>query len=183
MTLNDNFKQAVELATEELQGFYDRGNSFSALNQKGRSEILEVFSDDFDWLFHLNKAADDFHSFDSLKRYCAHLTRTEKKMPDELKHWLADFLEGIQPTLTPPRGRVTTGLENNMLLPRLVEKVAVFFKLDRTRNDASDRKSACDAVQQAIIQIPEASEIKSRQYRTIKQAYIDAKKRGIFVGN
>jgi len=104
-------------------------------------------------------------------------------MPDELKHWLANFLEGIQPTLNPPRGRVTTGLENNMLLPRLVEKVAVFFKLERTRNDASDRRSACDAVQQAIIQIPEASEIKSRQYRTIKQAYIDAKKRGIFVGN
>ena len=126
MTLNDNFKQAVEFATDELHGFYDRGNSFSALNQKSRSEILEVFSDDFDWLFHLNKAADDFHSFDSLKRYCAHLTRTEKKMPDELKHWLADFLEGIQPTLTPPRGRVTTGLENNMLLPRLVERSPCF---------------------------------------------------------
>ena len=28
MTLNDNFKQAVEFATEELQGFYDRGNSW-----------------------------------------------------------------------------------------------------------------------------------------------------------
>ena len=84
-----------EFATEELQGFYDRGNSFSELNQKGRSEILEVFSDNFDWQFHLNKAAADFHSFDSLKRYCAHLTRTEKKIPDELKHWLADVLEGI----------------------------------------------------------------------------------------
>jgi len=183
MTLNDNFKQAVEFSKEELQGFYDRGNSFSALNQKGKSEILEVFSEDFDWQSNLDKAADDFNSFDSLKRYCAHLTRTEKKMPDELKHWLADVLEGIQPTLKPPRGGVATGLENNMLLPRLVEKVAVFFELERTRNDTSDRRSACDAVHQAIIQIPEESDIKSRQYRTIKQAYIDAKKRGIFVGN
>ena len=62
--MNDNFQKAVEFATDELQGFYDRGNSFSALNQKGRSEILEVFSDDFDWQSNLNKAAVDFHSFE-----------------------------------------------------------------------------------------------------------------------
>ena len=182
MTLNDNFKQAIEFATDELQDFYDRGNSFSALNQKGRSEILEVFSDDFDWQFHLNKAADDFHSFDSLKRYCAHLTRTEKKMPDELKHWLADVLEGIQPTPKPPRGGVATGLENNMLIPRLVEKVATKFNIPRTRGENTSGISACDAVQRAIINVPEAREIKSRQYETIRKDYAAAKKRGIFDG-
>ena len=42
--MKDNFLKAVEFANNELQGFYDRGGSFSALNQKGRSEILEVFS-------------------------------------------------------------------------------------------------------------------------------------------
>ena len=64
--MNDNFQKAVEFAKNELQGFYDRGGNFSALNQKGRSEILEVFSDDFDWRSNLENAADDFHSFDSL---------------------------------------------------------------------------------------------------------------------
>jgi hypothetical protein len=182
MTLNDKFKQAVEFAADELQGFYDRGNSFSALNQKGRSEILEVFSDNFDWQFHLNKAADDFHSFDSLKRYCAHLTRTDKKMPDELKHWLADVLEGIQPALKPPRGGVATGLENNMLIPRLVEKVAIKFNIPRTRGENTSVISACDAVQMAIINVPEAREIKSRQYETIRKDYAAAKRRGIFDG-
>ena len=51
--MDDNFLKAVEYAKNELKGFYDRGGSFSALNQKGRSEILEVFSEDFDWLSNL----------------------------------------------------------------------------------------------------------------------------------
>ena len=55
--MDDNFLKAVEFAKNELQGFYDRGGSFFALNQKGRSEILDVFSDNFDWRSNLKKAA------------------------------------------------------------------------------------------------------------------------------
>ena len=153
--MNNDFKNAVAFATVELQGFYNRGGSFTALNQKGRSELLEVFSDDYDWQPNLINAAKDFHSFDGLKRYCAHLVRTEKQIPDQLKYWISDLLE----------------------------KVAVNFQLERTRNDASDQLSACDAVHQAIIKIPEANDIRSRQYYTIKRAYLAAKKRGIFVGH
>lgn len=179
--MDEKFNRAVEFAKQELQGFYDRGNTFSALNQKGRSEILGVFSDDFDWKSNLRNAAKDFHSFDSNKRYCAHLIRAEKKIPDELKHWIADVLEGIHPTPSRSRGPIKTGLANNMLIPRLVEKVAVHFGLMRTRNDESSPLSACDAVHQAIVQIPEATDIKSRQYRTIKKAFLDAKSRGVFM--
>ena len=93
--MNNEFKNAVAFATVELQGFYNRGGSFTALNQKGRSELLEVFSDDFDWQSNLINAAKDFHSFDGLKRYCAHLVRTEKQIPDQLKHWISDLL-GVQ---------------------------------------------------------------------------------------
>lgn len=181
--MTNDFKNAVAFATGELQEFYDRGGSFTALNQKGRSELLEVFSDDYDWQPNLINAAKDFHSFDGLKRYCAHLIRTENPIPDQLKHWISDLLEDILPMPNKPRGRMTTGLENNFLLPRLVEKVAVNFQLERTRNDASDQLSACDAVHQAIIKIPEANDIRSRQYYTIKRAYLAAKKRGIFVGH
>ncbi|WP_368343664.1 hypothetical protein [Pelagovum sp. HNIBRBA483] len=179
--MNDNFNLAIKFAKQELQGFYDRGNSFSALNQKGRSEILGVFSDDFDWQANLRNSAEDFHSFDSVKRYCAHLIRAEKKIPDELKLWIADVLEGIRPTPSRSRGPMETGLENNMLIPRLVEKVAVHFGLMRTRNDESPPLSACDAVHQAIVQTSKATDIKSRQYRTIKQAYLAAKRRGAFM--
>ena len=181
--MNNEFKNAVAFATVELQGFYNRGGSFTALNQKGRSELLEVFSDDFDWQSNLINAAKDFHSFDGLKRYCAHLVRTEKQIPDQLKYWISDLLEDVLPRPKKPRGGTTTGLENNFLLPRLVEKVAVKFQLERTRNDASDQLSACDAVHQAITRIPEARDIRSRQYGTIKRAYFAAKKRGIFVGH
>ena len=48
-------------------------------------------------------------------------------MPDQLKHWISDVLEGIAPTLKQPQGGVKTGLSNNMLLPRLIEKVATKF--------------------------------------------------------
>jgi hypothetical protein len=181
--MTNDFKNAVAFATGELQGFYDRGGSFTALNQKGRSELLEVLSDDFDWQSNLINAAKDFHSFDGLKRYCAHLVRTEKQIPDQLKYWISDLLEDVLPRPKKPRGGTTTGLENNFLLPRLVEKVAVKFQLERTRNDASDQLSACDAVHQAITRIPEARDIRSRQYGTIKKAYFAAKKRGIFVGH
>ena len=180
----DNFKQAVKFATDEIQDFYDRGGSFYALNQKGRSEILEVFSNDFDWERNIKNAAEDFEAYDSLRRYCAHLIRAEKKIPDQLKHWIADVLEGIVPTLKQPRGGVSTGLENNMFIPRLVEKVALKFDLDRTRNDETrPYNSACDAVHQAIVCVPQATDIRSRQYRTVKKAYEDAKNLGIFVGN
>jgi hypothetical protein len=37
-------------------------------------------------------------------------------------------------------------------------------------------------VQLAIINVPEAREIKSRQYETIRKDYAAAKKRGIFDG-
>lgn len=180
--MSDNFEQAVEFAKGELQGFYDRGGSFSALNQKGRSEILEAFSDDFDWRSNLNEAADDFHSFDSLKRYCAHLLRTEQRFPDQLKHWLADILEGIQPTLKPPKGGVVSGLENNMLIPRLVEKVVKKFGLRPFRATNGPAISACDAVHIAIIGVPAAIEIGSRQYETIRKDYAQAKRRGTFDG-
>ena len=181
--MNENFQLAIQFATNELQGFYNRGNSFKALNQKGRSEILNVFSDSFDWKANLKLASKDFHAFDSLKRYCAHLIRAEKKIPVELKHWIADYLEGIVKDTKQSKGGVVTGLENNFLIPRLVEKVAVNFGLYRTRNDATKANSACDAVHQAILLIPQAREIKSRQYRTIKKSYEDAKALGIFVGN
>ena len=180
--MDNNFNLAVQFAAKELQGFYDRGGSFKALNQKGRSEILEVFSEDFDWQANLEMASKDFHAFDSLKRYCAHLIRTEKVLPEELRHWIADHLEGIVTEIKQPKGGVVTGLENNFLIPRLVEKVAVKFNLDRTRNDATEPYSACDVVHKAILLIPEAIEIKSRQYRTIKKAYEDAKALEIFVG-
>ena len=179
----DNFKQAVKFATGEVQGFYDRGSSFYALNQKGRSEILEVFSNDFDWERNLKNAAEDFEAYDSLRRYCAHLIRAEKKMPDKLKHWIADVLEGIVPTLKQPPGKVATGLENNMLIPRLVERVAVKFNLPRTRGTNDKEISACDAVHLALVRVPAAHEIGSRQYETIRRAYANAKKAGIFIGN
>ena len=180
--MNDNFLKAVEFVKNELLGFYDRGGSFSALNQKGRSEILDVFSEDFDWQFNLKNAADDFHSFDSLKRHCAHIIRAEKQMPEELKHWIADVLKRIEPTLYPPRGGVATGLENNILIPRLVEKVAYTFELPRFRATNGAELSACDAVQRAIISVPEAHEIKSSQYETIRKDYAQAKRLGIFDG-
>lgn len=181
--MNDNFKMAVAFAKNELQGLYDRGGSFYALKQKARSEILDVFSDDFEWHTNLNKADHDFHSFDSLKRYCAHLIRSKKRIPDELRHWISDVLEDALLAPKRPRGALMSGIENNFLLPRLVEKVAVKFNLPRMREESSDKLSACDAVHQAIIQIPEATDIKSRQYSTIRQAYSAAKKRGIFIDN
>ena len=69
-----------------------------------------------------------------------------------------------------------------MLIPRLVEKVAVKFNLPRTRGTNDKERSACDAVHLALIRVPAANEIGSRQYETIRRAYANAKKAGIFIG-
>ena len=110
--MNENFHLAIQFVTNELKGFYDRGGSYKALNQKGRSEKLNVFSDSFDWKANLKLASKDFHAFDSLKRYNTHLIRA-KAIPVELKHWIADHLEGIVEDTKQPKGGVATGLENN----------------------------------------------------------------------
>tara|TARA_B110000114_G_scaffold95748_1_gene100938 strand:- start:150 stop:464 length:315 start_codon:yes stop_codon:yes gene_type:complete len=104
-------------------------------------------------------------------------------MPGQLKHWIANVLEGVAPTLKQPPGKVASGLENNMLIPRLVEKVAVKFNLPRTRGTNDKEISACDAVHLALVRVPAANEIGSRQYETIRRAYANAKKAGIFIGN
>ena len=66
----------------------------------------------------------------------------------------------------------------------LVEKVAIKFGLERTRNEATKlHDSACDAVHLAIIRVPQATDIRKRQFRSIKEAYEKAKKRGVFMGN
>ena len=178
--MSDKLQLALEYAINEIQGFYDRGNTFAKLNQHYRSQMLAVSDNDFDWRSLLEKASSEFSAFDSLKRYCAHQIRMEKPLPDPLKYWIADVLEGIEPTLKEPKGGTETGKAQNAFLPRLVQKITDKYDLPATRGSGSDPTSACDIVQKAIISVPEAREIRSRVYDTIRKDYARAKKNGAF---
>ena len=49
MIMDDRFNQAVNLQPTKYRVSMIGVAASAALNQKGRSEILEVFSDGFDW--------------------------------------------------------------------------------------------------------------------------------------
>jgi len=178
--MSDNHQLALEYAIDYLKAFYGRGNTHKKLDQHYRSQMLGVADDDFDWRPYLNNASEDFICFDTLKRYCAHQIRMGKSLPDKLRYWIADVMEGIEPTINEPQGGVETGATENAFLPRLVQTLVDNFDLPATRGSGSDPISACDVVERAINCVPEAREIRKRGYESIRKSYTRARKNGAF---
>jgi len=178
--MSDNQQLALEYAIDYLKAFYGRGNTHKKLDQHYRSQMLGVADDDFDWRPYLNNASEDFICFDTLKRYCAHQIRMGKSLPDKLRYWIADVMEGIEPTINEPQGGVETGANVNAFLPRLVQILVDKFDLPATRGSGSDPISACDVVEKAINSVPEALEIRKRGFESIRKSYARAKRNGAF---
>lgn len=178
--MSDNHQLALEYAIDYLKAFYGRGNTHKKLDQHYRSQMLGVADDDFDWRPYLNNASEDFICFDTLKRYCAHQIRMGKSLPDKLRYWIADVMEGIEPTINEPQGGVETGANVNAFLPRLVQTLVDRFDLPATRGSGSDPISACDVVEKAINSVPEALEIRKRGFESIRKSYARAKRNGAF---
>ena len=178
--MSNNQQLALEYAINYLKAFYGRDNTYKKLDQHYRSQMLGVADDDFDWRPYLNNASEDFICFDTLKRYCAHQIRMGKNLPDKLRNWIADVLEGIEPTLDEPHGGAETGATENAFLPRLVQTLVDKFDLPATRGSGSDPISACDVVERAINCVPEAREMRKRRYESIRKSYARAKKNGAF---
>ena len=175
-----DIQPAVRFATAEIRGFFERGNSYKKLNAICLAEALGIYSKDYNWRSALDEASNNYEVYFGLVKYCELLGQLHKDVPEELVQWQRDRTAGKFKIPKRPQGRPRTGLENNMLLPRLVEKIAVKFNLPRTRNEASDPYSACDVVHEAIIKVPEAHEIFSREFDKIKKDYQRAKRLGIF---
>jgi len=178
--MSNNQQLALEYAINYLKAFYGRDNTYKKLDQHYRSQMLGVSNDDFNWQAHRQNASSDFNSFDSLKRYCAHQIRMGKNLPDKLRNWIADVLEGIEPTLDEPHGGAETGATENAFLPRLVQTLVDKFDLPATRGSGSDPISACDVVERAINCVPEAREIRKRGFESIRKSYARAKRNGAF---
>ena len=107
--MSDNQQLALEYAIEYLKDFYAGGATTKKLDQHYQSQMLGVADDEFEWQRHLKNATKNFNSFDSVKRYCAQQIRMRKNLPDKLRYWIADVLEGIEPTVPQPTGGVDTG--------------------------------------------------------------------------
>jgi len=178
--MSDNHQLALEYAIDYFNAFYGRGNTHKKLDQHYRSQMLGVADDEFDWRPYLNNASEDFICFDTLKRYCAHQIRMGKSLPDKLRYWIADVMEGIEPTINEPQGGVETGANVNAFLPRLVQILVDKFDLPATRGSGSDPISACDVVERAINCVPEAREIRKRGFESIRKSYARAKRNGAF---
>ena len=183
MIMNDNFEQAVEFATKEIEAAINDPILLKAMASINRTIALGVFDKGYDWRQALEKSTTDFEAYEGLQRYCAQLIRKESPLPEDLKIWLAAHLEEIN---TPPRrsrGAPLTGRKYNMHLPRLVHRICIRFDLKPTRNEASEPVSGCDAVSAAINSIPDARrKIGSKSYDRLAANYKNAKQIGALAG-
>ena len=182
--MNDNFKQAVEFARLQIKAILDRG-IIPIMDSITRSTVLGVYVEEYDWETALHKSETDYDAFDSLKRYCAQQIRKEADLPEELKLWVAGYLDEF--VHAPPRKegqKRDMGREINMFLPQLVHRIVINYGLTATRNHETRPKiSACDAVIEALGSIPDAHQIiKRASFDSLARAYTKAKKQNALVG-
>jgi len=71
-------------------------------------------------------------------------------LPKELKDWVIDTLYGSRPR--PKKTIASKTFFRNLMLLGLVYQCADLFELRRTRNSATEPRSACDAVAEALCQ-------------------------------
>ena len=183
MTLNDNFKQAVEFARLYIKEIIDRG-VIPVMDSITRSTILGVHMEDFDCKTALHKSEADYDAFDSLKRYCAQQIRKDADLPEELKLWVAGYLDEF--VHVPPRKegqKRDMGREINMFLPQLIHKIVIDYGLPATRNRETRPKiSACDAVVEAVSRVPNAHQVIKRvSFDSLARAYTKAKKQNTLI--
>jgi len=139
------------------------------------SASLKILSDSYKWEDDLKLVHTDHDSFERLKRYCSWLIRRGDPLPDDLKSWIANYLDEV---FVPPlrrKGAPRTGAEVSNYLGQLVKEVTTHFKLSPTRNDTSAKLSACDAVSEAINTFNKNLEPKDRitpgSYSSLKKKY------------
>lgn len=180
--MSDNFKRAVASACERIN-FYK--HSFPYGDSISRSFALGLHKKDFNWKKELENSKSDFDSFDRTKRYCADLIRKEETLPEELRFFVANYLDDIFLPPVKKRGPLKKGKETNMFLPQLVHSISINFNLSPTRNSESEHKnSACDAVSEAINSLPNPKPemLKASSYESLSKHYIKSKKQGSLVG-
>ena len=96
--------------------------------------------------------------------------------PSAFKEWLTSYLDEVYIPPKRKKGAPKKGSEINMFLPRLIQRIAREFNLTASRNDASKPNSACDAVSEAINQLPIKQRLKISSYDALAKSYFKAKK-------
>ena len=175
--MSENFRKAVTSTFKMLEEYQGRG-LFSHMTSISRAAILGVYDETTDWDKELEKAKENYDSFDKLKRHCAMLIRKEALTP-KLMDWLTAYLED---RLTKPKRsakRPETGSKINLMFGQFVMSAANEFNLNPTRNEASEKLSACDAVGEAIIlfnqKYPHENRLAGYSYEFLKKEYLKFK--------
>ena len=172
--MKSNFDRAVRKAFEEIKYLTDRGvmKYLESFSHPASISALE----NFDWEKELKNVNEDYEAFDKLRRYCSTLIRKNSSIPSALKEWLTSYLDEVYIPPKRKKGAPKKGSEINMFLPRLIQRIAREFNLTASRNDASKPNSACDAVSEAINQLPIKQRLKISSYDALAKSYFKAKK-------
>lgn len=175
--MGDNFKAALEYSRGKLEEYREVG-LMARFESASKSNSLGVYNETIDWDLEIEKAKEDYDSFVRLKRYCARLIRVGKLEP-QFENWLMDYLDDIfQPPPNPKRGAPKKHNDFDVLA-LLIDTIYKKFKLSPTRNDVSERVSACDVVSEAVLEFNfkhrESFEIKPNSYSALKKLYFGTK--------
>jgi len=178
--MSDNFRKAVARTLKTLEK-YQALDAFSHMKSISRTTILGVHDENTDWDKEIEKAKENFDSFDKLKRHCAWLIRKDTLNPD-LKEWIISYLEDRIRAPKRPSQRPETGSKINLFFGQIVMSIANEFKLYPTRNEASEELSACDAVGKAINlfnqKYPQENRLAGYSYAYLKKEYLKSKDHG-----
>jgi len=181
MNLSKQFEAAVEEAKAEFQRLYDCGALPHGLFHIYQSSRLGVFERPFDWETKLANSKENYDSFIALRSYCADEIRSQITLPELVRYWIANVIDGV---ITPPKrreGRPNAEPEFRLFLARLIFFIENRYNLKPTRNASSPPISACDAVSVAMTTLPAARGLKPNSFDELAKIYSEAEKSGAFV--
>ena len=116
-----------------------------------------------------------------MRSYCADEIRSQITLPERLRYWIANVIDGV---ITPPKrreGRPNAEPEFRLFLARLIFFIENRYNLKPTRNASSPPISACDAVSVAMTTLPAARGLKPNSFDELAKIYSEAEKSGAFV--
>ena len=185
--LKMSFEEAVNYATQKLSDLNNSNLFLHADRVEKTIEFQVIGNDDFNWAEMIQTSKTSYNDFVKLKMYCSRCLRENRVLERQLSEWLCNYLDGVLESPTRSRGAPQALRAREWFIALLIQEVARTVKLYISRNDASDAKSACDVLCQAVIAInrdnPSQKPLKLTSYDEMRKLYTRAKKRGFSVGD
>ena len=177
------FNDAVLHAETRLKGIV-QNRLFHIAEGAAKHYSLKVNPEaDVNWVELIKEAETNSDKFEILKLYYSRTRRMGLEPEPIVSTWICDYLDGIIKEPTRRQGAPKKWGGRDFLIWNLIEVIAQKFSLTISRNEASLRESACDAVSMAVINVNKTLKstelIRPTSYNELRQLHAREKKKFI----